>query len=267
MNGLPKEKHGNKTTLLELLHDKKIVIPIIQRDYAQGRKDIKKSREIEMIRESFLEVLFDTINNEKPIVLDFIYGSEDAIERFLPIDGQQRLTTLFLLYWYFSVKDKKTDSEKEILLNFSYETRHSSTDFCKSLVKSYIEVPDVESNKIISDLIKDCPWFHRTWKYDPTISAMLNMLDAIHRKFFIIQNGFQLLSRQTNPLISFWVLTLENFGLSDDLFIKMNARGKRLSKFENFKARFEDNLDEIKVHYELADRWKNDIDNEWLDYF
>lgn len=261
------KKHGRKMTLVELLSQREIVIPIIQRDYAQGRKDIKKSNDIETIRESFLEAIFNSIIDNKPIVLDFIYGSEDSVERFQPIDGQQRLTTLFLIYWYFSVKDKMINNDKKVLMKFTYETRQSSTDFCRSLLKNLVEIPNNPKYNSISDAIKDCPWFHNTWEYDPTISSMLNMLDAIHRKFCIVQNGFELITRKENPLISFWVLSLDEFGLSDDLFIKMNARGKRLSKFENFKASFEDNLDNVKVNDDLADRWKSYIDNEWLDYF
>ena len=36
--------------------------------------------------------------------------------------------------------------------------------------------------------------------------------------------------------ITFLYIKLETFGLSDDLYIKMNARGKQLTNFENFKA-------------------------------
>ena len=36
--------------------------------------------------------------------------------------------------------------------------------------------------------------------------------------------------------IEFYKLSLDNFGLTDDLFIKMNARGKKLTTFEIFKS-------------------------------
>ena len=36
--------------------------------------------------------------------------------------------------------------------------------------------------------------------------------------------------------IRFLLVGLEKFGLSDDLYIKMNARGKPLTAFETFKA-------------------------------
>ena len=74
-----------------------------------------------------------------PINLDFIYGNitgsqEDKI--FQPLDGQQRLTTLFLIHWYAYAKEKSADETiRETLKKFSYETRLSSRRFCKALEK------------------------------------------------------------------------------------------------------------------------------------
>ncbi|MEZ4879292.1 MAG: DUF262 domain-containing protein [Chitinophagales bacterium] len=77
----------------------KVEIPIIQRDYAQGRE-----RE-EELRENFLKFLLEAVNGT-PKELDFVYGSvKDKI--FQPLDGQQRLTTLFLLHWFIAVKEKQ----------------------------------------------------------------------------------------------------------------------------------------------------------------
>ena len=74
-----------------------IEIPIIQRDYAQGREREEKKRN------RFLDALYKAVNSEG-INLDFIYGSEtgeeDKKKKLIPLDGQQRLTTLFLLHWY-----------------------------------------------------------------------------------------------------------------------------------------------------------------------
>jgi uncharacterized protein with ParB-like and HNH nuclease domain len=74
----------------------KIEIPIIQRDYAQGRN----SREVNRIREGFLSALYNALTQDKPIKLDFIYGDiNEGTKVLTPLDGQQRLTTLFLLHW------------------------------------------------------------------------------------------------------------------------------------------------------------------------
>ena len=76
----------------QLIQKTKIEIPIIQRDYAQGRKDKVK------VREGFLGALEHALDGN-PIELDFIYGSKNN-DCLQPLDGQQRLTTLFLLYWH-----------------------------------------------------------------------------------------------------------------------------------------------------------------------
>ena len=82
---------------------KRIKIPIIQRDYVQGRKNDEKAREIV---EKFLDDLFNRIDKGEKFHLDFIYGYQDG-DWFIPIDGQQRLTTLYLLHYYFSKKENK----------------------------------------------------------------------------------------------------------------------------------------------------------------
>ena len=83
----------------EAVQLKKIIIPIIQRDYAQGRQNPDVNR----VRDRFLDSLYDAVT-EEPIVLDFVYGDVDADGTMTPLDGQQRLTTLFLLHWYAARK-------------------------------------------------------------------------------------------------------------------------------------------------------------------
>src|SRR5574344_98236 len=120
-------------TFLDLIEQYSICIPKIQRDYAQGREDRKTTE----IRESFLEEMIETLTAKEnsPLVLDFVYGSTDNKNVFTPLDGQQRLTTLFLLHWYLLPTDKTQLLKNEIgIPRFTYETRISSKDFCKQLV-------------------------------------------------------------------------------------------------------------------------------------
>lgn len=77
----------------------RIEVPLIQRDYAQGRESQKD------IRNDFIDALHSSLSlpagdSRLPLNLDFVYGSMEAgnAARFLPLDGQQRLTTLFLLH-------------------------------------------------------------------------------------------------------------------------------------------------------------------------
>ena len=244
----------------ELMEAHKLEIPIIQRDYAQGRKDKKE------IRQNFLKALYESIKANSPIKLDFIYGSCQN-GAFQPLDGQQRLTTLFLLHWYAAAKDKELARDTKILLSkFSYETRITSRDFCLALIKNNIDIPDSKSN--ISDIIIDSNWFFLSWKSDPTIDAMLRTIDDIHNQFNEVDNLWAILNNKPN-LISFYYVELENIGLTDDLYIKMNARGKLLTPFENFKASLQKKVEDEKWETitSFQDSFAFKIDTVWTDYF
>ncbi|EAL5223198.1 DUF262 domain-containing protein, partial [Campylobacter coli] len=158
----------NITNFKELIEEYQIKIPIIQRDYAQGRI------EASIIRDKFLDNILVHLNNNKEMCLDFIYGSVKN-DVFLPLDGQQRLTTIFLLYWY---SGKKEDKEIDFLKKFTYETRASSREFCQKLIQE--EFNTFEDSDKLSEKIKNSSWFLYFWDNDPTIKSMLAMIDDIH---------------------------------------------------------------------------------------
>ncbi len=229
----------------------KIVIPIIQRDYAQGRI----SPEINRIRTRFLNSLYEAVVGNN-ITLDFIYGNVENDGTMTPLDGQQRLTTLFLLHWYSAQKEKLDNSQYSFLGNFSYETRYSAREFCKLLVEEH----RATFEKKLSDEIIDQHWFPLEWRKDTTIESMLVVLDAIHEKFSDVPN---LWDRLNNGAISFYFLPISQMGLTDELYIKMNSRGKPLSAFEHFKAELEKEL--RSANEETAKRIIKKIDIDWTD--
>lgn len=238
----------NITNFKELIEEYQIKIPIIQRDYAQGRI------EASVIRDKFLDNILAHLNNNKEMRLDFIYGSVKN-NIFLPLDGQQRLTTIFLLYWYFG---KKEDKEIDFLKKFTYETRASSREFCQKLIQE--EFNTFEDGDKLSEKIKNSSWFLYFWDNDPTIKSMLAMIDDIHKKF----NNEEFFDKL--ELLKFHFIKLENFNLDDDLYIKMNARGKKLTDFEIFKAEFEKFLISNKKNL-FKEYFIKNIDGEWTDLF
>lgn len=247
---------GKRFSFLGLLNDEniKIEIPVIQRDYAQGRASSKE------VLELFLEALDDYLNENIPNRdLDFVYGSTydfgGSRKIFVPLDGQQRLTTLFLLHWYLANISGNSDSFQGMMLsdnssNFSYKTRTSSAEFCDSLVKNAMDFSsllpsDKNSKNSLSKTIRNKKWFFSSWNQDPTVKAMLNTLDSIHERFFNKSFYYERISNTEVPIITFLYLDLEQLNLSDDLYIKMNSRGKALTTFENFKAKFEKEISTI----------------------
>ena len=224
-------------------------IPIIQRDYAQGRPAAEE------VREEFLGALEEALRKPAddptlPLNLDFVYGSVEGVSetRFLPLDGQQRLTTLFLLHWYLAWADDEWNEFERLFQSsqgsrFAYSVRPSSTEFFDKFV-DFRPVDRPDGIPQLRVLISDQPWYFRSWRLDPTVQSVLGMLDAIHKRFVSATGLFQRLTNESLPAITFQLLDLRDFGLSDDLYIKMNARGKPLTEFENFKARYGQELEQ-----------------------
>jgi hypothetical protein len=323
-----------QTNFWFFLKNNTIEIPIIQRDYAQGRKGK------EDLRKSFLENLYNALIKGNELKLDFIYGIIED-NKLNPLDGQQRLTTLWLFYWYVALNARalKDERTREIFKHFTYQTRVSSRDFCKCLCDNYKSISDNLRGDRISSIIAKQKWFYSYWEQDPTIQAMLRMLggsfnpdknnidqiDGIEEQFAKfnhalrfkryydkkhnslntlkfgkrlkpykekgnikpIQEVFSLKSTRQSIIeikykklwkkltsnecpIVFYYLNLPDFELTDDLYIKMNSRGKQLTNFENFKADF---IDFIKKEIKEA-RYLDPItgfpiklDTIWTDIF
>ena len=259
-----------------------IRIPMLQRDYAQGR------RGQEEVRDRFLETLQEALelpadDASLPRNLDFIYGSvqgDVGKTSFSPLDGQQRLTTLFLLHWYLAWNDDRWQDFQSLFehdghARFSYSVRTTSTEFFDKLV---IYPPDLRPGNVpnLRDWITDQPWFSRYWRFDPTIISALNMIQAMHARFAGKQGLYTRLTDEVHPAITFQLLDLKHFGLSDDLYIKMNARGKPLTAFETFKARYEQELENQfpgqtrsigNEKFSVADFVSRRMDTAWADFF
>lgn len=230
-------------------------IPLIQRDYTQGRP----GRRVEEIRSSFLDVLHGAISGGDPVGLDFVYGDVDTDGTLLPLDGQQRLTTLFLLHWYCCVRVGGKPAEHG-WSRFSYDTRASARRFCERIVAN----PPPQDELRLAAWVVDQPWFLHGWLIDPTISSMLTMIDAIQQRFADTDAaaGWSRLLDPDRPAISFLLLPIEEIGAGDELYIKMNSRGKPLTPFKNFKARLEQTL---AWSPSRADELAHKIDGPWAD--
>lgn len=274
-------------TFWNFLTENKIEIPIIQRDYAQGR--LGK----EILRKTFLSDLKKALDSEETMKLDFVYGAKNN-GKLNPLDGQQRLTTLWLLHWYIALRAGKLyEKNCEIFQNFTYETRISSREFCQNLCDCN-KFSNYDGNDIVSFITMQT-WFYSAWKQDPTIQSMLRMLGGtkIVDKKEDIEDGIEEILQDTDQLtfeqywqrlteketIVFYNLPLQNFGLSDDLYIKMNARGKQLTSFENFKADMIGYITKQSENVSLSNKaeWDNlldpmngfpiKLDTDWTDIF
>lgn len=231
------------------------MIPRLQREYIQGMS--------EGIISTLLDKLLDV--NSK-IDLNYIYGYRKN-GYFIPVDGQQRLTTLWLLHIYLS----------EVLLQsfttfVEFYNREFAGDFCSSLIKDRHLNKSIrkakDKGKKLSEIITNEYWFITSWQTNMSVNAMLATLNYIFEKTKQWDNSKlsilweDLTSDKCHITFDFLEMTEENM-LKDDIYIKMNGRGRPLTAFENLKSW----IDERIQNKEWGELWKNKIDNEWTSLF
>ncbi|WP_172805263.1 DUF262 domain-containing protein [Aquiflexum balticum] len=305
--------NDNVLTFMDIISHHKIEIPVIQRDYAQGRK----SSRINPIRKKFIKDLIDALKDfSKSIHLDFVYGrvggknqklvfakNKEAIENillavkgyadqcnidfdpkikvpdtindsinsnFIPLDGQQRLTTLYLLHWYILKRIEVDDKEVTLsqLKGFSYKTRNSTKEFCTFLITTGTFL-NFEKDKSITKSIEESPLFYSIWKKDPSVQGMLTTLEEIHDLLKSVDDNSLIIywtNLTKNRNITFDFLDLDDYEQTDELYVKMNARGKQLTDFEHFKSWLHEytKSNGIKIS---ESKWSDKIDTKWLDLF
>lgn len=264
MNG----QQEGRYSLKRLLEQYEVHIPQLQRDYAQGRKGK------EDLRKAFVTHLYDTLKDCKRLNLDFVYGyTQNGV--YYPLDGQQRLTTLWLLHWYL-VPAEECEGAKEWLGKFCYQTRITATRFCKELVSS---IDKLRGKEVVNSLKDNMPWFRHAWEQEPTVAAMLEMLQEIERQFGDADRSVfwkQLIGEVKEAAITFDSIDIraEEFRLTDELYVKMNARGKQLTPFESYKAHLTEVLHEVTgtIEYErksisYEEYFSLRSDNQWFDLF
>ena len=243
-----------------------ICIPIIQREYAQGRRDC----EGEEIRKNFIPELIDSLWNGKSKILNFVFGAVDN-GWFLPLDGQQRLTTLLLFYWYF-------DGNINYSQKFKYLSRRISDTFIKQLFMhrplycNSRQMPPSSWVKNPTGGTKCKNWFYDSWANDPTVDGMLMMLDEIHCQFWNLASKINdkedILEklrqcRENLNYLKFYLKIID--GVDADLaYTKMNARGMPLTNWENLKALIDGKLECGKYDQDLISHWRYKVDNDWL---
>lgn len=266
-------------TLLSLCEAyQKIEIPIIQRNYVQGND--------KTIRRHFVKYLVKALTQQSSVELDFVYGAERQDTRLtdncapnncapqvgkvlIPLDGQQRLTTLWLLHGYLLALEQvsnnpeqlsleERETQCQLLARFVYETRQSAKDFCGYWLQEVTQRACQELVDKPSEYLRNCAWFDPEWEKEGTVTAMLGMLDEVASKRAELQ---AVPYGRLSKCIRFYYLPIEKFGLSNELYIRMNARGEQLTSFEHFKSSF---YKVIQEHQSLS-AIKEKMEYDWVD--
>lgn len=236
--------------LLTLFSLNNMIVPEIQREYVWGNNiDVLEKFLMELEKKAAPCEECHHVHSNKNINVGFLYSykpsyvkyeSERILDEFL-IDGQQRITTLFLLLLFRATIEDRIDDfmaicradEDEYEMGFNYKVRSLTQQFLMQLIKHAKK----EGNRAFDFIIDmdDTPhWFLDDYKNDPTVMSMISALKSI-RKTFGNPSNYYFDYLLTN--IHFWHFKTEATSQGEELYITMNSRGEQLSDNEMQKSR------------------------------
>ena len=236
--------------LLTLFSLNNMIVPEIQREYVWGNNhDVLDKFLIELESKAAPCDECHHVHTNKNINVGFLYSykpsyvkyeSERILDEYL-IDGQQRITTLFLLLLYrATIEDRMDDfmaicraDENDFEMGFNYKVRSLTQQFLVQLIHHAKDEGTIAFD-FISDMKNTPYWFLDDYKSDPTIKSMIGALESIQRIFGNKEN-FYFDFLLTN--IHFWHFKTEATSQGEELYITMNSRGEQLTDNEMQKAR------------------------------
>lgn len=264
---MDKLESGNSYKLTDLFTDNRyIIIPDLQRDYCWGDKKHGDNK-IELVS-GFLDSLNDVFIKNSGLKLGMIYAYEypENSNRIFLCDGQQRITTLFLLLGMINrhidnekIKDfliSKTELIDDQEPRLQYAIRESTLYFLSDLVCNFfLTNTETKVSEIKKPLTK---WYFDEYNLDPTIQSMILAMEIIENKlsdFGDLQKfGDFLLNK-----IEFFYFDMKNRETGEDMFVVINTTGEPLTATENIKPILignNDNPEERKSESDLWEKWE-----------
>lgn len=300
-----------RVTLADLFgnrHLEQLVVPEIQRDYVWGKDQTTHLitsviANFEQWRQWLADPQFRVVIEAQPSNKDQTEDENETIERdfaeflarrrhatnvgfiyaycdsdlpgqFYLIDGQQRLTTLFLALLATAKKDhaliarfqaryllagptKDVAPDSAVPTKLDYRLRDHTTKFLHRFVHHCLNVDSDEE-------ITDQAWYLRRFSTDTTTKNLL-------ANYAVIQG---LLCAEASPidpvqffgyleeLVDCWYFDTNESSQGEELYLYLNARGESLADNENLKARLLDQLAEKDAKELWGRKWE-----EWQDFF
>jgi len=256
-----------------------IIIPEIQRDYVWQEDNVEKflqsildnskrqEKQSQELTEETLSglssrqrelLLRDQKANENYCQVGFIYAyptaSEISGDCYILIDGQQRMTTLFLTLLALSMKEGRQDNFrrdyfKDDFLKLDYKVRESSHEFMQKFIPYILNRGDIE--KISNEY-----WNFTEYQYDKTIKSIIANYKVIKR---FIDKHDDLLLNYVEKYIEFWYFDTSKSDQGEKLYLYMNSRGETISPNESIKANLLRGLTNQEKHNwgKEWERWQN----------
>ena len=277
---------AGKYNIKELFSNKNIeavVVPEIQRDYVWGTEQVEgllksifedycifeKTNEkinITIKEDRFLEKTlteyYKTIKYNTSIGFIYAYSDFEYPNKYFLIDGQQRLTTIYLLLVVIASEDEdfRNKFSKLYFKNgksfIEYRVREASLLFLNQSIAHTIEKKDTK--------LEEQYWYYSFYKNDKTIQSIINNLNTI--KNFLSENVHSISSFKEYVLnhVQFWYFDTNISEQGEELYIYMNARGERMQSNENLKAELLANVISQDDKDQWGIKWEEWQNNFWL---
>lgn len=241
---------GETYTLSELFsEDRKIIIPDLQRDYCWGDSVPKKGRK-ELVS-GFIKTLIEQFNSKDKfgiLNLGLIYGYEAPANHIQLCDGQQRITTLYLLIGMLNKKEGNNEFKKYLISDYEYQDddkepflqysiRDTSLYFLSDLVCNFFITDDGNNNYVEScNEIKGSSWYFNEYNHDPSIQSMISAINIIDN---ILSDKTKEWCHEFGNFLttdlSFMYYDMEDRKNGEETFVVINTTGEPLSKTQNLK--------------------------------
>ncbi len=293
------QKFLEELSVEQLINKYNFIVPEIQREYVWGNNDynildkfftdikdaIKEaatneedSGQIKALEKMLeradikdkesIKKLIDTYLSKKDLNIGFLYSYRpdyyvfnDRNDDVYLIDGQQRLTTLFLALFYFALKENHNYVDFKSLFRFDERLEKLAFDYrVRTLTHNFL-IELVAHCKTLDDLvgIDQKNWFLTDFADDVTVKAMIGTINKLEYHF---KNEnveyYQFIKKQ----VRFWHFKTEETSQGEELYITMNSRGQQLADNETVRAKLFEN-EKIKTQQiEWGAKWE-----KWQDFF
>lgn len=235
--------HCREFTLHHLFAgDITVVIPDIQRDYCWG-SDAPSDKV-----SGFVKALIDLFSEGRQAQIGIIYGysGSETPGCIHVIDGQQRLTTLYLLVGMLYRRTRRLDLRRMLMSDYEltddrepqmvYQVRDEALYFMSDLVSEFF----INSNGRLS-MIKSASWYHNVYESDPSVQSFISAIRSIdtilEEASADVSFDFDAFAGYVTGQVSMVYFDLGSRAAAEDMFILLNAAGDPPSDVHSAKIR------------------------------
>lgn len=260
-----------------------LIVPEIQRDYvwqkgqllgflSSIKKEFQEFQEAEIpeiavdtqsdsgaLLQKDFEDFFRKRNFSANIGFIYAYSDEQYQGRYFLIDGQQRITSLYLLLLTLASRCGQEQAFRKHYCRagrplLDYRVRDATSYFLGEVVETVLQNPEIK--------VEDQAWYLDSYSEDTSIRTMLDNLKSIsgwlEESELSEQQFFDYIQNQTE----FWYFDTNISAQGENLYIYLNARGEQVQSNENLKADLLSKLETDSEKNKWGKKWEH-----WQDVF